>query len=152
MQLVYVATRDGNDAGPLHKGAKTVAIYREKTADALKFEREQLGCEKPDPKERVVDFSYESDELAQMIVDAWTDAGYRDRLLQKKNAVSLLAERGIYLSKAHIITEDDYHRGHVCDDPDEIIFVLPNPNRADLARKPLLETAKLLMAITPNGI
>ena len=88
-------------------------IYRKKTADALKFERETLGVDKPNKTERVADFSYESDELAQMIVDAWTDASYRKRLLQKKNAVPLLAERGIYLSKAHVITEDEYIRGHV---------------------------------------
>ena len=33
----------------------------------------------------------------------------------------------------------------------EVVFVLPNKERADLA-KPLLEAAKLLMACTPNGI
>ena len=77
---------------------------------------------------------------------------FRGRLLEKKNAVGLLAERGVFLSKAHVITEDDYNKGHTCDDPDEIVLVLPNQNRADLSRKPLLETAKLLMAITPNRI
>lgn len=149
---MYVISRDGNHAGPLREGGQTVAIFREKAEAAKKFEQDRLGVANPQAIERVADFSYESDALAQMIVDAWTDAGYRDRLLQKKNAVPLLAERGIYLSKAHIITEDDYNKGHVCDDPDEIILVLPNPNRADLSQKPLLETAKLLMAITPNGI
>jgi hypothetical protein len=33
----------------------------------------------------------------------------------------------------------------------EVVFVLPNNSRATLG-KPLLETAKLLMACTPNGI
>jgi hypothetical protein len=36
-------------------------------------------------------------------------------------------------------------------DPHGVVFVLPDSARADTA-KPLLETAKLLMACTPNGI
>jgi hypothetical protein len=35
---------------------------------------------------------------------------------------------------------------------DEIVFVLPNKNRIAAAPKNLLETAKLLMGCTPNGI
>jgi hypothetical protein len=66
----------------------------------------------------------------------------------------MLADRGVFLSKAHVITEEDYNKGHDCDDPEEIVFVLPNNERVGTALqgKTLLETAKLLMAITPNGI
>lgn len=105
-------------------------------------------------KVKVADFSYESDALAQMIVDAWTNEDFERRLLDKSNARDLLAERGIFLSKAHVISEEDYNKGHDCDDPEEIVFVLPNKARVGTAGqgKRLLETAKLLMAITPNGI
>ncbi len=130
-----------------------MAIFRNKTKEDIQHEIEEFGAEQKEKKKvKVADFSYESEALAQMIVDAWSDDGFRGRLLEKKNAVGLLAERGVFLSKAHVITEDDYNKGHTCDDPDEIVLVLPNQNRADLSRKPLLETAKLLMAITPNGI
>ena len=41
-----------------------------------------------------------------------------------------------------------------CDDPEEIVLVLPNFDRVGTVSegKTLLDTAKLLMAITPNGI
>jgi hypothetical protein len=53
-----------------------------------------------------------------------------------------------------IIIEATASRGHDCDDPEEIVFVLPNKARVGTAQqgKSLLETAKLLMAISPNGI
>jgi len=129
-----------------------MAIFTNKSDKALEFEQKILGIAKPDPRQKVADFSYTSDSLAQMIVDAWVDDVFRDKLLKKENAQSLLADRGIYLSKPHVITEQDYYDNHHCDDPDEVVLVLPNKKRADLSHKPLLETAKLLMAITPNGI
>jgi hypothetical protein len=131
-----------------------VAIYRTKSDLEIAFEQKQLGIEKPNPKQRVADFSYTSDALAQMIVDAWTDTAFETRLLDKSQAKEVLAERGIYLSKPHVITEEQYNNGHHCDDPDEVVFVLPNKPRVvnPPAGHSLLETAKLLMAITPNGI
>ncbi|MFZ0353217.1 MAG: hypothetical protein WAM12_06050 [Pseudolabrys sp.] len=139
---------------PLHEGGLTMALYRNKSDLEIAFEQKELGIEKPAPKQRVADFSYTSDALAQMIVDAWTDETFETRLLDKSQAKDVLAERGIYLSKPHVITEQAYYDGHHCDDPDEVVFVLPNKPR--VVRPPpgrsLLETAKLLMAITPNGI
>ena len=130
-----------------------MAIYKNKSDLQIAFEQKELGIAKPDPKQRVVDFSYTSDALAQMIVDAWTDKTFETRLLDKSQAKAVLAERGIYLSKPHVITEQAYNDGHHCDD-DEIVLVLPDKKRVinPPPGRSLLETAKLLMAITPNGI
>jgi hypothetical protein len=54
-----------------------------------------------------------------------------------------------------VISEAEYYAGYTIDQDDpEIVFVLPNMNRVRVhpAGHPLLETAKLLMATTPNGI
>lgn len=132
-----------------------MAIFRTKTPKAIKFERNVCGVKQPDKNERVADFSYASDTLAQMIVDAWTTPSFKKRLLNKRQAKSVLAERGIYLTKPHVLTEKQYYDGHHCKDPNEVVFVLPNTPRVVLnppKGHSLLETAKLLMAITPNGI
>ena len=130
-----------------------MAIFRQKSLETLDFERKLAGRE-PDPVEKVADFSYQSDELAQMIVDAWTSEEFKEKLLDKRNAKDLLAERGIFLSSPHVITEDEYNKGHQCDDPNEVVFVLPNKPRIGTPGEGgnLLETAKLLMACVPNGI
>lgn len=102
----------------------------------------------------VADFSYTNDVLAQMIVDAWVDVPFRQKLLDRTNAQSILAERGIFLQNPVIISEDDYRNdAYTKDFDDEIVFVLPDPARVDM-RKPqsLLETARFLMACVPNGI
>jgi hypothetical protein len=81
-----------------------------------------------DPPERVADFSYQNDALAEMIVRAWTDPGFRNQLVADGPAPRPIRDAA-----------------------DEVVFVLPNLTRAT-AGTPLLETAKLLMACTPNGI
>jgi hypothetical protein len=132
-----------------------MAIFRDKTKYDIDQEIKEFGAEQTNRKKvKVVDFSYESEALAEMIVDAWTKPDFKAELLKKENAVRMLADRGVFLSKAHVITEEDYNKGHDCDDPEEIVFVLPNNERVGTALqgKTLLETAKLLMAITPNGI
>jgi hypothetical protein len=138
----------------LHEGGLTMAIYRKKTKAALELEGASPDGRAPSPNERVADFSYQNESLAQMIVYAWTDEEFKAKLLVKSNVKALLAERGIYLSNPHVITEEDYFNGHLCNEPDEVVFVLPNKPR--IANPPpgetLLETAKLLMACTPNGI
>ncbi len=131
-----------------------MAIFRAKTKEGILNEIKEYGAERPDKtKVKVADFSYESDDLAQLIVDAWCDPTVENRLLDKEQGRKLLAERGIYLSKPHVITESDYNKGHECD-PDEIVLVLVNKDRITAAPpgRSLLETAKFLMAITPNGI
>ena len=57
-----------------------------------------------------------------------------------------------------MITEDEYDDGFILEDAGlsatvGVVFVLPRPTRATtFGGPPLLETAKMLMAITPNGI
>jgi hypothetical protein len=110
-------------------------------------------------------FAYRpSDLLAQMIVDAWVDDTFRDQLternadgtateLAKVSARSSLAARGLYLQSAVVITEDEFDNHHSLNDDDEVVFVLPNLSRVvPRPGQSLLETARLLMAATPNGI
>jgi hypothetical protein len=116
-------------------------------------------------KNGVAILSYAPNEsLAQMIVDAWVDDGFRNQLidrdktgnvtdLAKKSARSALAARGIYLNSAVVITEAEYDNGHVLHHADAVAFVLPNQSRVTpRPGQSLLETARLLMAATPNGI
>jgi hypothetical protein len=106
--------------------------------------------------ERVADFSYSNESLAQMIVDAWADPTFANQLLNPANAKSALAQRGIYLASPIVITETDYNQGYIPGNPDvDVVFVLPNQPRVNTTPPPgqsLLETARLLMAATPNGI
>jgi hypothetical protein len=110
-----------------------------------------------DPDVKVVDFSYESDVLAQLIVDAWASNPLKQKLTNHNNQAAVrqeLASRGIFLSHPVVLTEDEYDDGWQMEDDDEVVLVLPNETRATPASGAftLLETAKLLMAVTPNGI
>ncbi len=138
-----------------------MAIFRKKTRQAIDFERVMCGgSREPDPSERVADFSYENETLAQMIVHAWTDQTFRTKILKRKrngtspNAKAELAERGIFLKNPVVITEDEYNDGYHMKDRNGVVFVLPNQARAVTppSGETLLETARLLMACTPNGI
>jgi hypothetical protein len=60
-----------------------------------------------------------------------------------------------------VLTETEYNTGWQQNDDDEVVLVLPDEGRkiAATGTNPstgqaytLLETAKLLMAVTPNGI
>ena len=110
-----------------------------------------------DPDVRVADFSYESDTLAILIVDAWNNPALKAKLLNHNNQPAVrdeLKSRGIFLSHPVVLTEDEYNDGWQQEDEDEVVLVLPNDGRkvaADGAFT-LIDTAKLLMAITPNGI
>jgi hypothetical protein len=106
-------------------------------------------------KERVADFSYQNETLAQLIVYAWSDQNFRNQLLtDPQQAKQALSDRGIYLKAPYVITEDQYYNGFDLPDPEGVVFVLPNPPRTSTPPQgqTLLETAKLLMACTPNGI
>jgi hypothetical protein len=128
------------------------------------------GTARANLEDKVADFSYESDALAQLIVEMWlgqhtnlttpsgpgtTHAQYRAR---EAAAKAVLAERGIYLDHPIVILEDEYDDGfHLADaglsPTDGVVFVLPRDSRPTTGGPPpLLETAKMLMAITPNGI
>jgi hypothetical protein len=108
-----------------------------------------------DPDVKVADFSYQNDKLAELITKAWTDPQFRTNLLNHTTnfAKTELDNRGIKLTRAVVLTEDEYNDGWQLDHPDEVAFVLPDPSRAqNLPAPQLLETAKLLMACVPNGI
>ncbi len=108
--------------------------------------------------DQVADFSIApSDALAQMVVDAWIDPDFKKLLLDPANAKALFAQRGYYWNGTSktpvVITETQYEAGYSHNRPgDELVFVLPNHDGTCPAGKSLLETAKLLMAATPNGI
>jgi len=113
-----------------------------------------------DQEQRVAEFSYQNDALADLIVEAWTDTGaggFFDDLTtgnenqRTQHAKKALDDRGVHLMKPIVITEAEYYAGYTMNDPAGVVFVLPDAARADTA-KPLLEVAKLLMACTPNGI
>lgn len=112
-----------------------------------------------DPDVKVADVSYQNDELAALIVKAWTDqpTGFTSSLLngtpnqRMNNARTALQNllHPIHLANPIVITEDEYDAGWEADNDDQIVFVLPN--RARQVGN-LLENAKLLMAAIPNGI
>lgn len=110
-------------------------------------------------------FSYSNDSLAQLIVDAWVEKEFRDSLLEReadkttvtpaaaKYAKAALAARGLYLQRAVVITEVEHDNDYTMQDPNEVVFVLPSQNRVTpRPGQSLLETARLLMSCTPNGI
>ena len=51
-----------------------------------------------------------------------------------------------------IISEEEHDNGYTMETPDDVVFVLPNAARINPAGANLLNSAKLLMACTPNGI
>ena len=119
-------------------------------------------------EDKVADFSYQNDSLAQLIVDMWTGA-HADLLKaptptdygpRSANAKAAFAARGIYFKQPIVITEDEFEAGFSLADAgltvaEGVVFVLPRDARvtgATTPAGPLLETAKMLMAITPNGI
>jgi len=116
-------------------------------------------------EDKVADFSYQNDSLADLIVECWTVAATLNNLTtgtfaaRSTAAKTALAARGIYLDHPIVLTEKEYEDGFSLADaglpPEEgLVFVLPRVERATTTapRPPLLETAKMLMAVTPNGI
>jgi hypothetical protein len=108
-------------------------------------------------KNQVADFSYApNDSLAQMIVDAWTDPEFKNILLQPGNAKAVFATRGFYwrdtIKKPVVISEKQYNAGYHRKNDKEVIFVLPEHAGTCPPGQTLLDTARLLMACTPNGI
>jgi hypothetical protein len=121
-------------------------------------------------EDKVADFQYENDVLAQLIVELWT--GLHPDLIspattkpewQARSAAAktVFKDRGIYLVQPIVITEDEYVEGFSLQDAGleidkGVVLVLPRDKRVTLGTglggPPLLETAKMLMAITPNGI
>jgi hypothetical protein len=110
-----------------------------------------------DPDVKVLDFSYTSGALAQLVVDAWASNPLKAKLLNHSNQAAVkteLASRGVFLNHPVVLTEAEYNNGWQQEDDDEVVLVLPDEARTTAASGgfDLLETAKLLMAVTPNGI
>jgi len=110
-------------------------------------------------------FSFDSAGLAELVVEAWTNSGFRAKLLERgpdfkvtaaaaSAATKAVNERGFNLKRAVVITEKEHDHHYMMQTPDEVVFVLPDPSRiANPAQgNALLETARLLMSCTPNGI
>jgi hypothetical protein len=118
--------------------------------------------------------------LANMIIDAWSnvpftftppggvpttvplgttlvqrDANKLPTLLAKQTALARVQQAGFAnLTGAVVITEVEHDNNYIMQSDSEIVFVLPDQNRVSLtpAGPTLLDTAKLLLACTPNGI
>ena len=108
---------------------------------------------------KVVDTSYQSDKLAEIVTLAWLDQNnYKQKLLDHSTnfAKQELESRGIKLKSPVVLTEDEYDNGWQMDSGDDVVLVLPDATRAKITgadtSQTLLETAKLLMACVPNGI
>ena len=107
-------------------------------------------------------FSFEpTDGLAKMIVDAWANPGHlleRDAHTQLPTqravheATTRIKQAGFDLERAVVITEAEHDSDYVMQSDNEIVFVLPNKSRVATPPTNLLDTAKLLMGCTPNGI
>jgi hypothetical protein len=109
-------------------------------------------------------FSFESAGLAELIVEAWTKPDFRKKLLERgpdmkvtagaaEAATKAVNERGFNLKRAVVITEKEHDHHYMMQTTDEVVFVLPDPSRiANAQSNALLETARLLMSCTPNGI
>jgi hypothetical protein len=108
--------------------------------------------------------SYPDTDLPRVIVEVWNNRRHildRDpgSNIPTQQAVAeatdlINRETGMALRRAVIITEEEHDKHYVMQDDDEIVFVLPNPTRTipGASQHQLLESAKLLMACTPNGI
>jgi hypothetical protein len=104
-----------------------------------------------------------NDGLAEMIVEAWANEEIQKQLLKRSGAAptteavalatSMVNARGFNLKRAVVISEKEHDANYTMQAPDEVVFVLPDNTRLGMTpTKSLLDTAKLLMACTPNGI
>jgi hypothetical protein len=107
-----------------------------------------------------------NDGLAELIVQAWTIKDFRDQLLQRDNqknpttaavkaATDAVNAAGFNLKRAVVISEKEHAANYTMQDTTEVVFVLPDLERLGTSFVPgesLLDTARLLMACTPNGI
>jgi hypothetical protein len=108
-----------------------------------------------------------NDDLAELIVQAWTIDDFRDQLLERdaaqkptaaavKAATDAVNAAGFNLTRAVIISEKEHDADYTMQVPaTEVVFVLPDRGRLGpgfVPGKSLLDTARLLMACTPNGI
>jgi hypothetical protein len=85
-----------------------------------------------DPDVKVLDFSYTSDVLAQLVVDAWASIPLKTKLLDHTDQTAVkaeLASRGVFLNHPVVLTEDEYENGWQQEHDDEVVLVLPDEKR-----------------------
>ena len=107
--------------------------------------------------------------IAQVIVNAWNGDASLNKILDRNpsgpnkgcatqqavaqaTAAINAAAPTFNLQRCVIITEDEHDAGYTMETPNDVVFVLPNSGRVNLAGANLLNSAKILMACTPNGI
>ena len=107
--------------------------------------------------------------IAQVIVNAWNNDASLNKILErfpsgpnKGMATQLAVDQATAainaaaphynFVRAVIIKEEEHDAGYTMETENDVVFVLPKKTRADLTGANLLNTAKLLMACTPNGI
>ena len=106
--------------------------------------------------------------IADAIVKIWTGAAGTDKIMERTNpgpngvATQAARDQATALINAAapkynflrcvIISESEHDRGYRMENENDVVFVLPNPGRINPAGGNLLNSAKLLMACTPNGI
>jgi hypothetical protein len=105
--------------------------------------------------------------IAQVIVDIWQQTKPNlDKITERANGVATAtaitqatnAINAAYptfkLAQVEIITEDEHDNGYRTDNENAVVLVLPNKERVKDTNDSgsLLNSAKLLMACTPNGI
>jgi hypothetical protein len=110
----------------------------------------------------VPSFSYPSTNgLAQVIIDVWANPGHimdRDnkgnptQTAVREATQKIQSTAQLDLERAVIITEQEHDDDCTQQTDNEVVFVLPNQNRVTNNPAHLLDTVKLLMACTPNGI
>ena len=107
--------------------------------------------------------------IAQVIVNIWTGAAGLDKIMDRipsgakkgmatqdavdqATAAINAATPHYNFKRAIIISEEEHDNGYTMETENDVVFVLPNRGRIDRAGANLLNSAKLLMACTPNGI
>jgi hypothetical protein len=102
--------------------------------------------------------------IAQVIVDIWQGKPGTDKIMKRTNGVATqeaVDQATTLINKAApnynfvrvvIISEEEHDNGYTMEKENEVVFVLPDPSRINPAGANLLNSAKLLMACTPNGI
>ena len=88
-----------------------------------------------------------------MPVTYWN--GIQKRIADKRavqEATTRVKKAGYDLDRAVVITEAEHDNDYLMQSDNEIVFVLPNNSRVAAPTENLLDTAKLLMGCTPNGV
>jgi hypothetical protein len=81
------------------------------------------------------------------------DANLLPSTLAQQTATARANAAGFQLTRAVVTTEAEHDNDYVMQSDNEIVLVLPDKRRAANVPGPtLVDTAKFLMACTPNGI